>query len=59
MGQSTPLEVDLPYADVEALADALGHSRHLLGHLTQPDEDGVCRGVVIGGSRVQCAIESG
>lgn len=57
MGQSVPITVDLDYHNVDELADVVGQSRFLLGHMTQADEDGVCRRVMIATSRIQCAVE--
>jgi hypothetical protein len=35
------------------------HARFIVGRLTTPDEQGVCRGVMIATGRIQCAIEAG
>ena len=56
MGQAMPLSVDLDCASVDELAEALGQSRFVVGNLTKPDEDGVCRRVLIAANRIQCAI---
>ena len=59
MGQNQPLDVDLALRDLEELAVEASRAKFLIGHMTKPDEDGVCRGVMIAASRIQCAIEVG
>ena len=58
MGQNQPLVVDFPCADLDDLMEAATRSKFLTGHMTTPDEDGVCRGVMIATGRIQCAIET-
>ena len=57
IGQHQPLEVDLPFANLDELGLEASRVKFLLGHLTKPDEDGVCRGVLIATSRIQCVVE--
>ena len=59
IGQSAPLSIDLACASVDELAELVGQARFVVGNLTDPDEDGVCRRVMIATSRIQCAIEAG
>lgn len=58
MGQAAPITLDLPCADIDELACQATTSRFLSGHMVMPDEDGVCRRVMIATSRIQCAIEA-
>ena len=58
MGQAVPLSVDLDCAGVDELAEAVGQSRFVIGNLTEPDEDGVCRRVMVATSRIHSAIEA-
>lgn len=57
MGQNQPITIDLPFADIDDLAATAATTRFLAGHMTEPDEDGVCRRVMIATSRIQCAVE--
>lgn len=59
MGQNQPLDVDLPCASLTDLVAEASRSKFLVGHLSAADEEGVCRGVMIATSRIQCAIEVG
>lgn len=56
-GQRQPIEVDLPFADIYALSNQASHSRFVVGHLAEPDTDGVCRPLMISTSRIECALE--
>lgn len=58
MGQNQPITIDLPVATIDDLAASAATIRFLAGHMTKPDEDGVCRRVMIATSRIQCAIEA-
>lgn len=58
MGQATPITIDLPIGSVDQLAEEASTTRFLVGHLSEPDEEGVCRRVMIATSRIQCAIEA-
>ena len=33
-------------------------AKFIIGHMNKPDEDGVCRGVLIATGRIQCVIEA-
>lgn len=56
MGQNVPMDVDLPYADLEALMIDASRQRFILGHMTRPDSEGICPPVMIATSRIQCVI---
>lgn len=58
MGQHQPLRLDLACTDVDALVEQASRVKFLAGFLADPDEDGVCRRVMIATSRIQCAIEA-
>ena len=58
MGQAHPITLDLPCADIDELSSQATTSRFLSGHMATPDEEGVCRRVMIATSRIQCAIEA-
>lgn len=53
-----PLEVDLPVESVAELNEIASRSRFLEGHMAEPDEDGVCPGVLIPTCRIQMAMEA-
>lgn len=57
MSQTMPLVVDLEFTGIDELAEAVGQSRFVIGNLTEPDEDGVCRRVMVATSRIQCVLE--
>ena len=58
IGQHQPLEVDLPFTDLEDLGVEASRAKFIIGHMTKPDEDGVCRGVLIAINRIQCVFEA-
>lgn len=58
MGQSQPLDVDLPCVGLADLMAEASRSKFLVGHLSAADEKGVCRGVMIATSRTRCVIEA-
>ena len=58
MGQTMPLVVDLEFTCIDELAEAVAQSRFVIGNLTEPDEDGVCRRVMVATGRIQCAVEA-
>jgi hypothetical protein len=58
-GSPQPLLIDLPVSSVEELSHAAGSSRFLAGHMAEPNEDGVCPGVMIQTNRIQWAFEAG
>lgn len=59
IGSSQPLVVDLPAADITELAQDVAGTRFLIGHMVEPDGHGVCPGVLIQTSRIQCVFEAG
>lgn len=58
-GSPQPLLVDLPASDIAELTQIAASSRFLAGHMAEPDEYGVCPGVMIATGRIQCAFEAG
>lgn len=58
IGQHQPLEVDLPFANLDDLGVEVTRAKFIIGHMTKPDEDGVCRAVLIATNRIQCVIEA-
>ena len=59
VGQNQAIEVDLPFSDLGTLGAEVSRAKFINGHMTKPDEDGVCKGVLIATSRIQCVIEAG
>lgn len=59
VGQAMPLEVELPFDELAELAAQASGTRFLTGHMTEPDEQGVYRQVMIATGRIQCVIEAG
>lgn len=58
IGQHRPLEADLPFDNLDDLAMEASRAKFLIGHMTKPDEDGVCRRVMIANNRIQCVVEA-
>lgn len=58
VGPAQQLTVDFTANDISELADAASRSRFLVGHMLEPDEDGVCAGVMISTGRIQCVFEA-
>jgi len=58
MGQHQPLDLDMPYADLDDLMADASRAKFLAGHMAMPDEQGVCRRVMIATGRIQCVIEA-
>ena len=58
MGQREPAYIDLPFEDMEELVAEASRTKFLVGYMTNADEDGVCRRVMIATNRIQCAIEA-
>jgi len=58
VGSHQAIDVDLPYADLDDLMGEASRARFIVGHLTTPDEQGVCRRVMIATGRIQCVIEA-
>ena len=59
IGAPCPLKVNLPVHGMEDLHDLASRVRFLHGHMVEPDEDGVCAGVLIPTCRIQLAVEDG
>lgn len=57
MGQREPARIDLPFDDVDELAAEASRAKFLIGHMTNADEDGVRRRVMIATCRIECAVE--
>lgn len=57
VGQHQPLDVDLPLVDLTDLVTEASRVKFLIGHMTEPDEDGVCRRVMIATARIQSVVE--
>ena len=58
MGQGQPIKLDMLCADIDELADEASRARFLAGHMAEPDEEGICRRVLIAAQRIQCVIEA-
>ena len=58
MGQRQPLDVDLPFSDIEDLMGEASHAKFLVGHLSNADHNGVCRRVMISTYRIECVVEA-
>ena len=58
IGQHQPLEVDLPFSTLDDVGVESTRAKFIIGHMTKPDEDGVCRGVLIATGRIQCVFEA-
>jgi cephalosporin hydroxylase len=58
IGQHQPLCVDLPYRDLDELIGEASRVRFIVGNMTEPDEAGVCRRVMIATGRIQCVIDA-
>lgn len=57
MGHSHPLTLDLPHHDLGDLMVEATRSKFLAGHMTEADNEGVCRGVMFATGRIQCVVE--
>jgi hypothetical protein len=57
IGQRAPAQINLPFGDVDELAAAASRAKFLIGHLTNADEDGVCRRVMISTCRIESVVE--
>jgi hypothetical protein len=58
MGQREPAHIDLPFDDMDDLAAEAARAKFLIGHMTNADEDGVCRRVLIAANRIECVVET-
>jgi hypothetical protein len=59
IGQHQPLKVDVPYADLDDLMVDVTRNKFIVGNMSEADEQGVCRRVMIATGRIQCVIEAG
>lgn len=57
MGQNQPITLELDCGDIDDLVEKTTRTKFLAGHMAVPDEDGVCRRVMVATSRIQCAVE--
>lgn len=57
MGQREAAYIDLPFDGVDQLAAEASRAKFLIGHMTNADEDGVCRRVMIAANRIECIVE--
>jgi hypothetical protein len=57
IGSNQPLLVDLPASGVSDLIALASHSKFIEGVMVEPDDDGVCCGVMFQSCRIQLAIE--
>jgi hypothetical protein len=58
MGNNQPLKVDLPYANFDDIMVDATRNKFIAGNMTEADEAGVCRRVMIATGRIQCVIEA-
>ena len=59
IGTNVPLDVDLPVNSVTELHEIASRSRFIEGHMSEPDLDGLCPGVLIPTCRLQMVVEVG
>ena len=57
VGADQPIQIDLPFDNINDLADAASRARFLAGCMTAPDEDGVFLRVMVATNRIHCAFE--
>lgn len=57
IGQRQPIDVELPFPDIEALMSETSRSRFISGHFVAENGDGVCRRVMISTYRIECVVE--
>lgn len=57
-GDRTPLEVELYYQRLDDVLEDASRRRFITGQLSVPDEQGVCRQVMIPTARIHCLIET-
>jgi hypothetical protein len=58
IGNNQPLSVDLPHRNLDDLMTDASCTRFIIGNMSEPDEAGVCRRVMIATGRIQCVIEA-
>lgn len=57
-GDRTPLEVQLYYERLDDVMTDASRARFISGHLTNPDEHGILREIMIPTARIHCVIEA-
>jgi hypothetical protein len=58
IGSPQPLDVDLPASNVAELNEIASRARFMEGAMVEPDEQGVCAGILFQTSRIQLAMET-
>ncbi len=58
-GDRTPFDVQLYYPRLSDVLEDASRARFISGHMIEPDEDGVCREIMIPTGRIHCIIETG
>ena len=58
MGQHQPIDLDLPFSDIEDLMTEASHVKFLVGHMSNADHNGVCRRVMVSTYRIECVVEA-
>lgn len=58
IGNATPIDLDLPVSGVTELNELASRTRFLEGHMTAPDGEGVCAGVLVPTCRIQLVVEA-
>lgn len=57
MGQRHPINLDLPFSDIEELMAKASCTKFLFGYIAAADENGVCRRVMVSTYRIECVVE--
>jgi hypothetical protein len=57
MGQRQPIDVELPFPEIEDLMSEASRSRFIIGHSMAENGDGVCRRLMISTCRIECVVE--
>jgi len=57
IGATQPILVDLPAGNVADLIDIASRTKFVEGRMAEPDEQGVCCGVMFQTCRIQIAVE--
>ena len=58
VGKNHPVSIDVSLDDLDALAMEASRAKFLIGHMTNADEDGVYRRVMISTNRIECVVEA-
>jgi hypothetical protein len=56
IGQRQPINLDLPFSDIEDLMAEASYAKFLVGHLTAADENGIFQRVMISTYRIECVV---